>query len=539
MNQATKKRISFAQLFWLGVTGALLIASIGLGVSAGLRRGPVTEIEAAPRAAATLDLADYRLDERRIALSGTVEPLDQVDLRSQLSGLVSRVAVELGDRVQAGQALAYIEAADIAVQIEAAEAAVAAQRARLAEMQKGTRAEQMEVKRVELRSAESSLAQAYRQAGLLLGDIHVRLDDLTRKQTEPLFENDTAASPTLAFETLNSQAQVNAVYERAHVNDLLAAWGEDLAALSVADYAAVDRQLASATLRIRQFEPLFDALAAALNQTNNTPDATVGALNQIVVAARQQLSGLPSQLTSQQSAIENIRLNIERVEKEISLMEAGATAEQLAAQAAGVAQAEAGLRSAQVAYGKSVIRAPLGGKVLEVPVSRGDLVSPGQVVVRLVSDLGLEVKAFVASADLDLITLGAPVSVADGASGVVARVAPALDARTGKAEIAVAVTDLGASRLLAGQNVSVSLAGSAPADADAPQWHLPLEAVRMTADGGAEVMAVGADGRAVAVPVVLGDVSGELVAVTGGLAAYGRIAALAGEVEAGDAVIVE
>jgi HlyD family secretion protein len=89
--------------------------------------------------------------------TGTVEATE-ADLGFQLAGRVERVAVREGDRVEAGEELAWLERAELAARRSAAEAQVAAARAQLRELQAGFRREEVAQARSALRAAERRVA---------------------------------------------------------------------------------------------------------------------------------------------------------------------------------------------------------------------------------------------------------------------------------------------------------------------------------------------------------------------------------------------
>lgn len=70
-----------------------------------------------------------------VSSTGTLQPLTQVDVSSELSGVVRDVAVDVNARVAAGDVLAKLDTTRIEAQIERAEANVAAARARVGEAQ--------------------------------------------------------------------------------------------------------------------------------------------------------------------------------------------------------------------------------------------------------------------------------------------------------------------------------------------------------------------------------------------------------------------
>jgi HlyD family secretion protein len=70
-----------------------------------------------------------------VSATGKLAPTSQVTVGSQLSGLVTRVVVDVNDRVVAGQPLALIDPQQIEDQIRAGEAQVAANQAQVAQAQ--------------------------------------------------------------------------------------------------------------------------------------------------------------------------------------------------------------------------------------------------------------------------------------------------------------------------------------------------------------------------------------------------------------------
>jgi len=91
--------------------------------------------EAEPTAAAAAPVAEHRVDvpaltvgaadlESTLQISGNLAPRTRVAIFAKLPGTLSHVAVEIGDRVHAGQAIATMDRREIDAQVDAAVAAV-------------------------------------------------------------------------------------------------------------------------------------------------------------------------------------------------------------------------------------------------------------------------------------------------------------------------------------------------------------------------------------------------------------------------------
>lgn len=70
-----------------------------------------------------------------VSATGNLEPTNQVDVGSELSGIIDSVMVDYNDRVQAGQTLAVLDTDTLQAQVLQAEAALAAAKARVKESQ--------------------------------------------------------------------------------------------------------------------------------------------------------------------------------------------------------------------------------------------------------------------------------------------------------------------------------------------------------------------------------------------------------------------
>lgn len=134
----------------LGVVALLGLGAAGLAAWQG--RLPLPEWLALPGA---------ERGDRPLTLFGSIERRE-VALAFNLAGRVEEMLVEEGDGVQAGDTLARLDRARPRHAVAAAEARLEERRARLAELERGTRAEEIEQARARVASAETRLETARR-----------------------------------------------------------------------------------------------------------------------------------------------------------------------------------------------------------------------------------------------------------------------------------------------------------------------------------------------------------------------------------------
>ncbi|WP_040696988.1 efflux RND transporter periplasmic adaptor subunit [Nodosilinea nodulosa] len=170
-------------LVWLlaGLTAAALVAG---AVGFGLWRSRQT----------TYNIDDFTTQAAiepltvRVAASGTVKPVQTVNLSPENAGILEQLYVEQGDRVEQGQLIARMRNRDTAAQVDQNQAAVAEAEAALADLRQGSRPDEIDQAKA---TVEANRAQ--------VRDAQARLDlatsDLARRQS--LFERGAIAATDL------------------------------------------------------------------------------------------------------------------------------------------------------------------------------------------------------------------------------------------------------------------------------------------------------------------------------------------------------
>ncbi len=98
-----------------------------------------------------------------IAASGTIETR-QVDVAPKVSGQLTKLAVDEGDRIEAGAVLALVDQVNLEIELKQAEATADAARAQLILLQEGARREDIQQTEEQLKQADASLGLAAQDA---------------------------------------------------------------------------------------------------------------------------------------------------------------------------------------------------------------------------------------------------------------------------------------------------------------------------------------------------------------------------------------
>lgn len=121
------RRSHFGAFRWLGWGIATLVILAVIIVSQSLNNAPNVQYKTAEVRRGDLVVT--------VSATGNLEPTNQVDVSSELSGIIDNVKVDYNDKVKAGQALAELDTDKLAAQVLQSEAALAAAQAVVRETQ--------------------------------------------------------------------------------------------------------------------------------------------------------------------------------------------------------------------------------------------------------------------------------------------------------------------------------------------------------------------------------------------------------------------
>lgn len=312
---------------------------------------------------APIDLTPYTIAVKaepftlRITASGTVVPFQSVNISPKNAGILEKLLVEQGDRVETGQLLARMDQRDVKGQLLQAQAAVEQARAKLARSQNGSRVE-------EIAQAQARVNQAKAQL-------------------------DTLQNGSRVQDIAQARAQVTAAQARL-----------DLAKVKEKQYTELVRS--GAISQERYNEVMTEARTAA---------ATLAEIQQRLALQNQ---GPRSEET------ERAKASLSEVTAAYNLVKNGSRPEDIRQVKADVAAATGQLQVAQARLDDTVIQAPFAGIVTQKYATEGAFVTPttsasstaaatSTSIVALAK--GLEILAKVPEVDIGQIRQGQSVEI--------------------------------------------------------------------------------------------------------------------------------
>lgn len=146
----------------LWLVAVLAVLAIGLGAIAFVIRSRESNYDLAEL---TVPVESTELTVR-ITASGTVEPVQTVNLSPKTSGILEALFVEQGDQVVAGQLIGQMENQDVAALVRQREAAVTEAQANLADVRRGSDAEAIAQAAAAVESAQAQVRDVEAQLDL-------------------------------------------------------------------------------------------------------------------------------------------------------------------------------------------------------------------------------------------------------------------------------------------------------------------------------------------------------------------------------------
>lgn len=428
-----------------------------------------------------------------LSLTGKVTSLNQATILAQTSGEIVSLNVKIGDRVGAGQVLGQFENSSqqaAVTQAEGAYDAALASRASASPQDATT-------------AARSAYASAY-----------ASVDAAVHNDIDTVYGSATPYGPQLLLN--DSSDAISFQQRRAALDGMLDAWQAHLANSASADTQTLLTEAYADTQTVATLAN--DLAAVAHGRDSRATDAQITALS----SAQSTLTALLSTLSAAESTYQSKNVGTT----------AGADAT--------VKEAEGGLEAAKAALAKTIIRSPVSGIVVSLPVNQGDFVSAMTEIAQVSNPGALKIDVQVTPDDAATLEVGGKAVVDGSIPGTIADIAPAVDPSTSKIPLTVDLDAAG--ELIDGDTVTVSLDRTSAAPtiiaSGSSAITIPIIATKITPQGPI-VFTVASSTTLAAHPVTLGTILGDRVTIASGLSADDVIVTDARGLSDGETVVVD
>lgn len=490
-----------------------IVFSVGMLTS---KDAPATEAAVAGRFVDLKSIAELSSNQPTLSLVGIVQSISEATVRAEKSGQVVSVNRSLGDSVAAGTVVASIENASESAAVLSAQGSVDAAQAALAKVSGGTREEQKAILQASVETSQSGYVSAQSGAVNALLSAYSAVDGAIRGSADSMFSNPESFTPQFNIQNPDSQLTTNINNTRIAMGPILTR--EATVSKTISISADLVTELDKTETEIRTVREFLDQIIRALNAaipSQSVSASTIVSFQTSATAARASLNGTLSSISAAKENLAAKKQGITIAEKSLEQGVTGGQPEDIAAAQAGLKQAQGGLAAARANLEKSYIRAPISGTINSFSVKRGDYVQQTSPVLTVANNGALEIIAYVTENDAKDVAVGSKVTIEEGVTGVITRVAPALDPVTKKIEVRIGVSN-GDASLVNGQSVSIAVTrANARIDSKISKISVPIAAIKIGSDR-TVVFTVDAEMKLVANDVVVGSLLGDRVVITEG-----------------------
>ncbi len=320
---------------------------------------------------------------QKVIVNGKTKAINQVELGFQVNGTVARTSVAVGSRVTTGQSLVSLDSSELNTQYLRAQANLASEKARLDELKKGTKPEEIAVSETSVLNAKTSLLDAQK-------NIKNKVIDAVTNNVDQLFSNPHTSNPTFSLLTTGSQLRSDIVGGRVDVEGIINNWQSEISNENL--------------VKIKIF---LDNVALAVNKETSS-----SAISQTTLDAyRASISGARSSVITAEGTLNDAKSALTLAEKNLALKKSGSTPEAISSQEAKVMQADADLQNVSAQLSKTSLRSPQNGIVTKQDAKVGEVVTPGKVIVSIISDNDLEIESNVSEVSIGKVQIGNPAEI--------------------------------------------------------------------------------------------------------------------------------
>jgi HlyD family secretion protein len=345
--------------------------------------------------------------------SGFIEA-EEIDAAMEIKGRITRIAVDEGDFVEAGQILVELDTALLDAEMRQAEAKIDVAEAQLAKINAGVRAEEIAKAKAAVTVAEANAAAAYTQwqDTITLRDNPQELDIQIDAAKTVLDLAELSITHAIPFKDA-AEATWDLRHQQWDYNQQSHRFCRSIPGTGQSKCVTIHlpegvKQQSGVRWNYAGAD-MWSAWVDLNSAVAQRDDAEI-ALNDLV-RMRNDPQEADVKVAQAESAYQAALAEVDVAKAQLEILQVGARAEQIAVAEAQVKQAEANLAALNVQRDKHSLGAPQAGWIVEQVGHEGEMAVPGAPLLTLADLSKVTLTVYVPEPDIDLISLGQKVDV--------------------------------------------------------------------------------------------------------------------------------
>jgi len=338
---------------------------------------------------------------QQVSEAGSVKAAEDISLSFKPIGKIARVGVAVGDSVKKGDVLAELDLSQTSAQLQSAKAALNSAVSQYDKLVNGLTAEDLKIYEDAVTSARQDLSNAYDGARNTLNDAHVKIYNAYNVVVS-IQNNYFSALDQQGIPVANARNDINSNLK--DIENYLGPTGKNLSEPDID--SALSRMLVVLNnvynnLKIIRDQSDIGIYYSAVPSADKTSlDTQKGYINTASTSANDL-----------KQSIASLKVALQEAQDNLSLKAASARQEDVGIYTAQVRQAQANVDGLQSQLRDNYLFSPIDGMITEVNVKNGQVVSPSQSAINLLSAEPFQIKVDIYEQDIVNVKVGNSVKI--------------------------------------------------------------------------------------------------------------------------------
>ena len=453
-----------------------------------------------------------------LSVIGTLASEDQATILSQASGEIVYLDKQLGDQVSAGDVIASLDDSSQKATLLQAQGAYNVAQANYEKLLAGATTQSIQTSQDSVSSAKQNLSNIYGGALNTLNNAYTAMYNAY---------NVTVTIQNNYFTTQDPQGIAVSTAK----NDISANMQSTQTSLSVAQKSMAPADIDATIIQtLSSLNNVYNDLDTIRSQCDQgiyfykVTAADKSSLDSQKVSVNNALTGSTALtgVISLQQNIASLKLTLQTAQDQLGVTTAPPTQADTDLAKAQMLSAQGQVDAAQAIVNNSIIRSPISGTIVDLPITKGDYISSSNEVAKVSNPSALKIDAYITAQDAKTIAVGNKATINSNISGVITNIPSAIDPATGAIEVEIGLPG-NTSGLTDGDSVTVDLdrtaISSSPNDSASNNASIiiPIVALKITPTGPV-IFTINKNKKAlVSHSVQIGSILGENIVITSGL----------------------
>ena len=254
---------------------------------------------------------------QEVSVTGRVNPKTTIDLGFERSGRIQNIQVRVGDHVRQGALLAEMESGGAHANLMEAEA-------RLRELRRGSRPEEIAIKKTEIAKYEQDLANSYSGSADTINDAFIKADDALHVKTAGIFSGFKTTTYKLTYSMCDSQLDIDTTSLRYATEIDFNIWRTESASLPlVPSNTELLTALGNTHAHLEKVKSLLEKINQTLILDCTVSNTDLNTYRDNINVARAVIAAVLSSVSARQQSIALLAITATKAKDELALLEAG------------------------------------------------------------------------------------------------------------------------------------------------------------------------------------------------------------------------